>query len=147
MFVADFSEIPGWTIETHNAAHDMDLRWLNNEVEGIARLEPARKILIFTHYSPTTKPWANSKVHLQDAMEIRSAFVTDLSKETCWKSSQVVLWAFGHTHFNCDAVDEDTNKRVLTNQKGYRRSESLSFNPNFMVSFESAKDARLDPTI
>jgi len=36
------------------------------------------------------------------------------------------MWAFGHTHFNCDFLDE-VGKRVVTNQKGYYTTPEKSF--------------------
>ena len=41
------------------------------------------------------------------------------------------VWAFGHTHFNCDLVETGTGagkKRVLANQRGYAgRAEAVGF--------------------
>jgi hypothetical protein len=59
--------------------------------------------------------------------------MTDLSKEPCWISPSVKLWAFGHTHFNCDFIDPETGKRVLANQRGCRRSEADGFEPEKVV--------------
>lgn len=47
------------------------------------------------------------------------------------------LWAFGHTHFNCDFEDERTAKRVLANQKGYARAEALGFDREKVVTVET----------
>lgn len=60
--------------------------------------------------------------------QVRSAFVTDLKEQVCWRSKKVRLWAFGHKHFNCDLVEATgTEKRVLADQKGYWRSEIVGF--------------------
>lgn len=131
LFCADFSEIEDWNIDSHNAAHRSDLRWLNSQVEEISRTEPHRNMVIFTHHSPTMLEAANDPRHLGDVGEVRSAFVTDLSSQVCWKSKNVVLWGFGHTHFNCDFAELETRKRIVANQKGYRRSE--------LDTFEAAK--------
>ncbi|TVY49169.1 Uncharacterized protein LOCC1_G000959 [Lachnellula occidentalis] len=127
LFCSDFSEIQDWTVDTHNAAHDSDLHWLDMQVEYIAQHEPQRKILVFTHHSPTLLEDANDPRHLDDAAQVRSAFVTDLSDREFWKNANVKLWAFGHTHFNCDFVDPGTGRRVVANQKGYRRTELDTF--------------------
>lgn len=127
LFCADFSEVEGWSIDSHNASHQSDLSWLNSQVEEISRTEPHRNIVIFTHHSPTMLEAANDPRHLKDSAEVRSAFVTDLSNQGCWKSGSVVLWGFGHTHFNCDFVDPETKRRIVANQNGYRRSESDTF--------------------
>ena len=64
-------------------------------------------------------------------------FVTDLSDQICWTSANVRLWAFGHTHFNCDFEDLGTKKRVAANQKGYRRSELETFDASKVVKVET----------
>ncbi|PGH02698.1 hypothetical protein AJ79_07577 [Helicocarpus griseus UAMH5409] len=48
----DFSGIDDWTVQEHNAAHAVDLAWLNEQVASISATEPERKIVIFTHHSP-----------------------------------------------------------------------------------------------
>ncbi|TVY27617.1 Uncharacterized protein LHYA1_G003867 [Lachnellula hyalina] len=133
LFCSDFSEIQDWTVDTHNAAHRSDLHWLDTQVEHITQHEPHRKILVFTHHSPTLLEDANNPRHLDDAAQVRSAFVTDLSEQECWKNASVKLWAFGHTHFNCDFVDSGTKRRVVANQKGYRRSELDTFDVTKVV--------------
>ncbi|OAQ69484.1 ser/thr protein phosphatase [Purpureocillium lilacinum] len=138
LFVSDFSSIPSWTVDAHNACHARDLAWLNDQVRALsASLPPPpppppaqgaqqqqqqqqqrreqkqrRRILILTHHSPTSDPRANDPEHLDDPRGVQSAFVTDLRGEPCWRSGgAVAAWAFGHTHFNCDffSVDDDIN--------------------------------------
>jgi hypothetical protein len=133
LFVPDFERIQGWDVDSHNTAHKSDLAWLNRQVTSIILEEPKRKIVIFTHYSPTLQAEANDARYLKDDSGVRSAFIADLSKEPCWISPSVKLWAFGHTHFNCDFIDPETGKRVLANQKGYRRSEADGFEPEKVV--------------
>lgn len=123
--MVDFKDTPGWTVALHNKAHASDLQWLNSQVAQISTSEPQRQVVIFTHHSPTTTAQANDPRH-NDSLA-SSAFVTDLSKEACWTSSCVKVWAFGHTHYNCDFFDEETRKKVVTNQKGYWRIEKGNF--------------------
>lgn len=149
--VSDFSafgpgsgHIDDWDITAHNAAHAEDLMWLNETVRQITQEEPGREVAIFTHHSPTTSKTANDPVHLEDYRQVNSAFVTDLSKEDCWNSTIVKLWAFGHTHFNCDFVESGfphngsprpKYMRVVTNQRGYFRSdEAPGFDAEKVVS-------------
>ena len=94
-------------------------------MEKIAREEPQRRVIIFTHHSPCVDERANDPRH--EKSEVTSGFVTDLRDEECWRNQRVKLWAFGHTHFNCDCV-EKTRKRVLTNQKGYYLMPQKGFN-------------------
>lgn len=127
LFVSDFSNIAGWSVDRHNAAHQTDLAWLNAEVEAIARDEPQRSVVVLTHHSPTAAPEANDTEHVEDSQGVQSAFVTDLQKEPCWMSPSVKVWAFGHTHYNCDFVDGMTGKLVVANQRGYGREDIYNF--------------------
>ncbi|CAD6565105.1 MAG: hypothetical protein ASARMPREDX12_005692 [Alectoria sarmentosa] len=137
-FVSDFSSIDDWTVDSHNAAHQTDLQWLNSQVLECAQHEPHRSIVVFTHHSPTTLDEADDPNHVKDDAQIRSAFTTDLSSQPCWTTPQVKLWAFGHTHFNCDLDDLQTKKRVVANQKGYRKSELLTFSGSKVVEVDTS---------
>lgn len=128
----DFYLIKDWVVERHNEAHTADLNWLNTQVSSMAETEPTRKIIILTHHSPTTSPQATDPAHSQS--KISSGFSTDLSDELCWTSPSVVVWAFGHTHFNCDFLG-DTGKRIVTNQRGYYFSQSAGFDGNKCIDF------------
>lgn len=138
LFCSDFSEIEDWTVDAHNTAHQSDLNWLNEQVKLIARQEPHRKIVVFTHHSPTILEVANDIKHAEDVNGVRSAFVTDLSDQVCWKSEKVRLWAFGHTHFNCDFEEAGTRKRVVANQKGYSRTELETFDPAKVIEVKAS---------
>lgn len=127
LFVSDFSNIADWSVDKHNAAHRADLAWLNAEVEAIARDEPHRSAVVLTHYSPTAAPEANDPEHAEDLRGVQSAFVTDLREELCWMSPVVKVWAFGHTHYNCEFVDGTTGKLVVANQRGYGREDIFNF--------------------
>jgi len=138
MFLSDVAEIIDWNVGDHNAAHQADLDWLNREVAAIVDSEPQRSVVVFTHHSPTLLEDANNPRHLIDAADVRSGFVTDLSAEMCWRSEAVELWAFGHTHFNCDFLDPMTKKRVFANQPGYKRTEVTTFDREKILSIPVA---------
>lgn len=121
----DFYHTKDWTIETHREAHLADLAWLNGEVDSISRSEPERKIIVFTHYCPSADDNVIDPKHRDS--KISSGFMSDLSSEPCWTREAVKLWAFGHTHFNCDFEDLGTGKRVLSNQRGYYFAQSDGF--------------------
>ncbi|KAK5942064.1 hypothetical protein PMZ80_006017 [Knufia obscura] len=115
----DFFQIDDWDISKHNNAHARDLAWLNT---GVADLEHTDvDIMIFTHWSPSVDSRAVDPRHVNSA--IKSGFSTDLSNEACFKSDKVKVWAFGHTHFNCDfAVEREDGAgglRLVANQRGY----------------------------
>jgi len=79
------------------------------------------RIIIFTHWSPSKNARAVDPKHATSL--ITSAFSTDLSEEKCFKSEKVKIWAFGHTHYNCDFIverkDGAVSLRLLANQRGY----------------------------
>lgn len=127
----DFYHIHDWSLESHQNAHRADLAWLNKEIDSISQEEPGRKVVVFTHYCPTTDQNVIDPRH--GSSQISSGFMTDLSEERCWKSEVVTLWAFGHTHFNCDFRDPRTGKRVLSNQRGYYFSQSTGFDGEKIV--------------
>ena len=81
---------------------------------------------------------ANDTRHMQDDSQVQSAFIADLSDQVCWTSPQVRLWASGHTHYNCDFMNEQPEKRVVANQKGYRRTEAVTFDATKVVRIETA---------
>lgn len=127
----DFYYIRDWWVEAHQEAHQNDLAWLNREIESISRLEPDRKVIVLTHYCPLTSENVVDPRHGNS--KISSGFMTDLSGEYCWNREVVKLWAFGHTHFNCDFRDEGTGKRVLSNQRGYYFAQAEGFDPAKIV--------------
>ena len=131
--VTDFHEIQNWTVEDHNRGHLSDLAWLNAEVAKIQLEEPDREIMIFTHHSPTVLDEANDPTHKADPSGVGSAFATDLSTELCWTSPLVKLWAWGHTHYNCDFRDPQTGKRAVANQGGFGNAKIFDFDEGKVV--------------
>ncbi|KGO39448.1 hypothetical protein PEX1_082020 [Penicillium expansum] len=128
----DFYHINDWTVDNHTAAHEADLQWLNEQVSQIAASEPHRKIVIFTHHSPVTQdPRALDPRHVNSSLS--SGFASDLSGQGAWKSPLVKLWAFGHTHFNVSYIEEGTEKRVISNQRGYYFSQAQGYDGELVV--------------
>jgi hypothetical protein len=124
----DFSNIGGWTVKAHNAAHKRSLEWLNARV---AKLEQENdvEIVILTHWSPSQDPRAVEARYR--GSPITSAFSTDLAGERCFRSGKVKLWAFGHTHYNVDFLFERDGAagplRLLANQRGSYFAQAKSF--------------------
>ncbi|KAJ5936555.1 hypothetical protein N7466_003005 [Penicillium verhagenii] len=136
MGLNDFYYINDWTVEDHTAAHEADLKWLNDQVALIADREPHRKIIIFTHHSPLGGDLrAADPRHIHSPLS--SGFATDLSLEECWKNARVSLWAYGHTHYNIDFTDKATQKLVLSNQRGYYFSQSQRFDVEKVVHIDN----------
>lgn len=127
----DFYHIGDWSVEAHREAHLADLHWLNYEIDSISRLEPGRKVAVFTHYCPLTVKNVVDPKH--EDSKISSGFMSDLSNECCWKRGVVSLWAFGHTHFNCDFRYPEHGRRVVSNQRGYYFAQATGFDSTKIV--------------
>ncbi|KAJ6445427.1 ankyrin repeats (3 copies) domain-containing protein [Purpureocillium lavendulum] len=132
--INDFFQTNDWDVSAHNKAHARDLAWLNDQVMELEQSD--RKIIIFTHWSPTTHASAIDPRHAQSP--ITSGFSTDLSGERCFASDSVKLWAFGHTHYNCDFSMERGQGvgplRIVANQRGYYFSQSEGFDGEKVVT-------------
>ncbi|KAI0181723.1 Ser/Thr protein phosphatase superfamily [Hypoxylon sp. FL1284] len=127
--INDFYRIDDWTVEEYNAQFEGDLQWLNEQVLSLR----GTKLLILTHYSPTIDSRASDPKHKNSP--IQSGFATDLSDQEVWLSEDVKVWAFGHTHYNFDYIDETTGKRVVANQRGYYFRQSTAFEPDKVIEF------------
>ncbi|OAA67282.1 hypothetical protein SPI_01858 [Niveomyces insectorum RCEF 264] len=127
----DFYQDANWTVAEHNAAHKRDLVWLNGAVEELGQLADVHSIIIMTHWSPSTDPRAQNPRYANDPNPIAAGFRTDLSREACFQAPKVKVWAFGHTHYNCDFVVERGSMagplRLVTNQRGYYFAQSQGY--------------------
>lgn len=123
----DFSRTLDWDVPQHNAAHQRDLAWLNDQVASLENSDT--NIIILTHWTPSTDPLSVDSRHV--GSPINCAFSTDLSEETCFKSGRVKVWAFGHTHYNCDFEVQRKGFagriRLVTNQRGYSFAQAPGF--------------------
>lgn len=127
MSLKDFYQISDWDVDAHNEAHRRDLAWLNARVADLEGSDV--RIVILSHWSPSLDSRAIDPKH--SGSRITSAFSTDLSGEKCFKSGRVKVWAFGHTHYNCDfAVDREDGAgplRLVANQRGYYFSQAAGY--------------------
>lgn len=128
----DFFRIDSWTVEQHVSAHEHELAWLNSRVTALSREQPDRKIIVFTHHSPTVD--ARTINPRTAGNKISSGFATDLRGETCWVGERVVFWAFGHTHYNFPHWrDGETGTVVYSNQRGYYFAQAPGFTEEGVV--------------
>jgi len=128
MGLRDFMVTEEWDVLKHNEAHAQDVAWLNQEVARLQQLDKTVKIIVFSHWSPSTDIRSVEPVHVNSP--IGSGFSTDLSGQPCFTSDNVVLWASGHTHHNYDfACERKGSKpvRLMTNQRGYYHAQAPGF--------------------
>jgi hypothetical protein len=127
MGLNDFYQIDRWDVDAHNEMHKRDLEWLNAQVADLEGSDA--RIAIFSHWSPSRDARAIEPRHAGSS--VSAAFSTDLSKERCFRSGNVKLWAFGHTHYNCDfdtyREDGAGPLRIMANQRGYYFAQSEGF--------------------
>ena len=128
-----------WDVDSHKEAHKRDLAWLNAQV---AELEPSDvRIMILTHWSPSKDVRAIDPRHATSS--ITSAFSTDLSAEKCFQSDKVKIWAFGHTHYNCDFTVERKGGagllRLLANQRGYYFAQAGGYDGGKTVDISTSR--------
>ncbi|KAM3424414.1 hypothetical protein BST61_g6419 [Cercospora zeina] len=126
MGLADFFQTKSWDTRAHNEAHARDLEWLNREVRQLEGTKA--QVIVLTHWSPTTDSRAIDPRHTNSA--ITAGFSTELSGQPCMTSENVVLWAFGHTHYNCDFSfqrEKGVSLRLITNQRGYYFAQADGF--------------------
>ncbi|KAF2217133.1 hypothetical protein CERZMDRAFT_32354 [Cercospora zeae-maydis SCOH1-5] len=132
MGLADFFQINSWDTRAHNEAHARDLEWLNRKVRQLEGRKA--RIILLTHWSPTTDSRAIDPRHTNSP--ITAGFSTDLSSQRCMTSENVVLWAFGHTHYNCDFAfqrEKGMSLRLMTNQRGYYFAQAEGFDLDKVV--------------
>lgn len=134
----DFYVTKDWDVAAHNAAHERDLAWLNQTVEDLQ--DRVDNIMIVSHWCPSRDARASAPQHANS--RITTGFSTDLSREKCFTSPNVKVWAFGHTHYNCDFVVERENGhslRLLANQRGYYFAQAKGFDATRRVEMSLAK--------
>lgn len=114
-----------------NQWHADEVKWLKSELEA---LPPGHQALVLTHHAPTFKRTSNP-VH--DGSPIGSAFATDL--EWLLQTGKIHTWAFGHTHFNTDYMNNGV--RIVANQFGYVQMEqAFGYVPSCVVSVPLPKE-------
>ncbi|KAK1687648.1 calcineurin-like phosphoesterase [Colletotrichum godetiae] len=126
MGLNDFFQTSDWDVQAHNNAHNRDVAWLNAQV---LELENSDVEVILSHWNPSRDERSIDPRFAQSP--ITSGFATDLSVQLCFRSKKVKIWAFGHTHYNCDFTVERGGDaeplRLIANQRGYYFSQAAGF--------------------
>ena len=133
------------TAAKSNEWFEDELRWLESEIAGsMQRGEPS--VMVLTHHTPSfyktsapqydTHPW-KSHAAVDSGPERRwthCCFSSDLERMFA-PTTNVKVWAFGHTHFNNDQIVGGT--RLVSNQKGYSKTGDEGFLRNFVVQVDA----------
>lgn len=112
MKVSDFHQIENWTVDDHNAEHQSDVIWLQQEVSKIRTDSPRRRVLVITHHAPTIK---GTSKPVDVGSPLGSAFATELLRTR--HLADVQCWIFGHTH--CSTEFKRRRVWLVSNQRGY----------------------------
>jgi len=103
------------------AIHKKELHWLEKQINTPYK----GKTVVISHHGP--HPVCQHPAY--PVSEISAAFYSDLSELI--KSSNIDIWAFGHTHANVDEIINDT--RIISNQAGYPGENVSDFNASTIV--------------
>jgi predicted phosphodiesterase len=120
IFLADFRMIGNWSIETNNAQHFKDVRFIKDEVKRAK--EDNKELLIITHHAPSTYGTVREE---HKGSPLSSAFCTDLNHLF---TPPIKTWICGHTHHSFSLMIN--NIPLISNQRGYG-NEKTQFNPIF----------------
>jgi predicted phosphodiesterase len=103
--------------------HKQSVTWLERE---LAR-PFAGKTVVVTHFAP--HPFCVAREHRNS--DVSPYFVNDL--RNLINRHSIALWAFGHTHANCDFTTA-SGCRVISNQLGYpKEQEYIGFQPGLII--------------
>lgn len=115
--VKDFQRIAGWTVDDHNAEHNLDVEWLREQISLIRREKNGltRRIVVVTHHAPALRE-ASKLTDVNNPWS--SAFGTDLFRgDNALAFREVQRWIFGHTHYTTKF--SKYNVGFISNQRGY----------------------------
>ncbi|KAF9467549.1 Ser/Thr protein phosphatase superfamily protein [Collybia nuda] len=98
---------------TYMSLHQEDVDWLAASIRDIRVNEAERRVVVLSHHALTIKGIGDPKYI---GGPTNSAFATELTGQLWW-GPPMIVWAFGHTHWNCDF--ERNGVRVVSNQRGY----------------------------
>jgi predicted phosphodiesterase len=100
----DFHRIHEFTSEINNNLHKKSVKYLSKQ------LKDHPKSIVLSHHAPLMKGTSNP---IYECTNMKTCFATDLSDLV----KQTSVWAFGHTHWQCDFIFEGS--RVVSNPIGY----------------------------
>lgn len=100
-----------WTVDDHNAQHERDVAWLQQEIRDIRNERPRRRILVITHHAPTVRGTCKPE-HV--GSPVSSAFSTELLSTKAFADAQ--WWIFGHTHHSTEFKRGGVN--LISSQRG-----------------------------
>lgn len=113
--------------------HGLSVEWLQREITRLKQ-GGCECISVLSHHAPSVS--GCSKPEYEAAKDaVIHAFCTDLSAiyrpESCLR-----LWAYGHTHYNNDRLDEGT--RLVANQRGYKDKVEGNYKSIFAIEIATS---------
>ena len=112
--VKDFKHIAEWSVADHVAEHQIDVEWLENEVQLVRKERgPNHKIVAITHHAPIIGEGFPPEHE-------RYAETATLGTPLLGNGSdldEVQLWIFGHTGLSVQS--RVGNTRLISNQRGF----------------------------
>ena len=125
-FLKNRVKIHDITHQIYNRYHERDLAYIKTMIELCKKKN--LKMVVMTHYAPTKK--LLSKKNLKD--RYNTLYATSL--DDIINIENMVLWIYGHTHYNLDITENGT--RLVSNQLGRKKDISTTFSTNFEINLE-----------
>ncbi len=125
-FLKNRVKIHNITHQIYNCYHERDIAYIKTMIEFCKKNN--LKMVVLTHYVPSKK--LLSKKNLKD--RYHTLYATSL--DDIINIDNMVLWVYGHTHYNLDIIENGT--RLVSNQLGSKKDISSTFSTNFEINFE-----------
>lgn len=123
----DFRRIDSLNIDTYNALHGEERKWLKETIQDIK--QTTEPILVLTHHAPLMSQTSHPMYEIPDR-QFNHAFCTNLDDIFIELESYLGSnWIFGHTHHRNRFVNRKTS--VMTNAYGYPKE---SFTSSYQTS-------------
>lgn len=117
------SQLKPMTVKEVNEWHDLACTYLETILD-----ETTGPVIVLTHHAPYRQGTSHPMFEMANANLTNHSYSTNL--ERLFKDREnVLVWAFGHTHWCCDFKHGGT--RVCSNPRGYRQCEN--YNPEFTI--------------
>lgn len=116
--IQDFHQVGGWTVDSHDAPHELDSMWLVKEIESIReenkkaeKQDQTLSVLVVTNHAPSRRKISIPK-HENNLWSC--VFGTDTLPQI---AGAVKTWIFGHMHYTTDFKYRGT--RIVSNPRRY----------------------------
>jgi len=124
-----------------NDWHNQHLSYIFTQVENSIK-NGEENCLVLTHHAPSMTGVSGPRYEGILSNKTNHAFSTPLDylfrNYGRVNNSNIHSWGFGHTHFSCNI--ERNGTFIVSNQRGYRTSKTINYNPSFSIHIPKLQD-------